>query len=1155
MLPIPSDTGLEAIQQLWMFDQLRQMIVEDPSMEEQFGCEFLVDHCLESEEKDESETSPDWPIFALYKKVARILTQQKFNKLDLCLTSQMPSTPSPPARLSSTISAEQQQKLFYSLQEKADRLIPLFGQGQLNYLGFLRLEQIIQIAWILLFIKGHQGRTCTSEESLAFLRCIATHEWQLQGGHEKMVEKFFAIWGKGKTEKDSRLTESLRSALSLLKQFSLCPACYQLRWNTQSTMTQETVQFLTVTFGQISTLFNSVCEMVEKRISVRLTDLQKRIFILHRTSVYQDLLFQRTGEKGVKDSYDIIKKDVKVYLLFLDWLRVLMTHSKLYRVRFARVQQVASWNADWMSCINDGKEVLRSLGVIEKIVTGYLQWSSVFTPTVKMSAKQITFLRGTFQAESALIPSIVKECAEVIEKYVKQNVFKKGEGALTQAEIKKYKSIAIRISEMCADVIEAQLDRKKVEGLKPVRILRKEEIPQFQQFVTDMIIACEQGVKLFLEQHLKWRQDLDALCPYGGSTHSYVKAKLHIQETVSFFRECGKSSHSQEYDTPATILLGSIYARIRAHMEYPIIASKSESQFQKFIKETQELAKARMVASDNANREAAALDNVLERENIESIIDDIWPLGSVTEVLCSDLLPMLDSCKDLFKTVLESAPKEEDDSWWFEIAEEFETPVSFEGELKAVKSDELAPQQSKKPRRKPKAKPQQKTSKTQLVPKAPTKPAQQVEVEDKLNCDMQARFLYTVSCGWGIGTERFPKDMCGKALDIINGSKYEYLRAMHSFQLRNQMLSRTKDRAAQRAVAVGFMHKGVLATEQLLVSTGTNPKHRLSTMLRALELQKGFKWDRLADNGSIVARYLGFNFRKTCEVDRLIDDVISEQQTWVSDAYAMQTNIFKKTANTKTQEIIELLTAIKPKPEIPQKVPAIDSRYAKRLESLKEKAASLEKVRQAIMRTMERYMKAENEIQDEMYKRLDTVKRSVEFLVVLPQIIEANWEQEYWLEHAEEALLRTQYIAENLGTYLVLLQRGVRQINAHHYLRKFMMDNQLGKDLNSEQTAVLEDICDIGKGSELPYNYSARHTPEMMCRAMSLLSDLYDLSYRIVFFGNGFTPVGGQALSSDKLEKALWKHLMDMMDLAEGLVKTTLMSNGDSASVPPAMKK
>lgn len=1109
--------------------EITQFLASHPEMVDSMGIEFILDQMTTGiDVKEDGVTSPDWPIFALAKDLSLKAAKNKCDKDDQRLVVPQPAPP--PTRF--TANAEIEKKLFVSLKEKAGSLIPLFGDKQLNHLGFLKLEQIIQLAWILAFIKSHQGRTCTSDESLALLQCIAKREWQLKGFHEKIVTQFSVVWQK--TQVDPETQKSFKLAFSLLKQFAQCPGCYQQLWNTDSKPTIETVTYLTITFQQLSGLLVPVYEKVEKSISDHLLNIQKRIYDIYQAILGHEQTFQRTRQETWKIGADVFKKEIKVYQLVSDWLRVLLTHARIHRARIGRVQKVSSWNVEWVSCANDGREIVRSVAEIDKIVTGYLQWSALFSPTINTEEKGITFLKRVFQKECHIVPVLYNGCVEVIEKYVKQNIFKKGESDLTDVEIDKYCRIANKILDMLSDILDAQSKGVKSVKLKSVRDLKKETIPHFQEFVTEMIAACEKGCQLFLQKHLELRQQNDALCPYGANPLPHNKPKQQLKKEAYTFSILPKAQ--KRLDSPAKLLLMSTYTNCTITIADIQTRAASHFHFQKYLDQVHQDARSAIEARDEAERQNAVVDNLLERTNVASIPDQMTPLGSAAELLCSDLLPMLDSCKGVFKTVLDSAPAQEDDSWWFEIAEAFETPIASESEVKEVKAKQSEQQRSKKQRRKQKPKQQQKavSAKSQPVLAPASNVLQQLEAETKLNCDVQARFVHIAGCGWGIRTLLSPKDMCGKARDILTGSKYEYLRAMHSFHLVDRMLKRCKDSASQRFLALRFMHKGYLANEQCLVATGTTPRHRLSTMMDAIGLEKGYKWDNYADCGSFVARYLGFRFKTN--VDQLIQDITSDRQKWVHDAYTMQEAIFAKTSNTEVSGIREQLKAIREsKPKTPEKMSQVDSQVAKRLESLKEKAVALEKAQQGIISAMERYKKAENEIHSEMYKRLDTINRSITLLICLPNVVRDNMEPECWLEHADEALLRTHYIADNLGTYLVLLQRGVRQLDGHHYLGKFIADNQLGKDLKENQTAVLEDIRNIGKGTELPYGYSARHSKETMCHSMSLLSDLFDLSYRVVLHGKGFTPVGGRELRPDQLEAQFWKHLEDMMDLSIGL--------------------
>lgn len=1041
-----------------------------------------------------------------------------------------------PTLLTSKASAEQGLKIIGTLlTTSAKEYTELFGI-KIEHLRFLTIEQLIQIGWMLILIHSHQGRQVDSERVADLLQSLSKREWQYVGGNETLVKQFEKIWDHLKIENGKRV--ALKKQVSLVKQLASCPSCFKLKVDSSlSVTTPEAYQYLAGLVQQLGNLFLPIYAKAQTDIEAALNDIRlglrekrRSLFVSHSNC--------DTLQAGVW------VKEIAVYQRVSDWFRAVYTHSSIYSGRIKRGNLAHAFDRGWSNCLQDGRQIMHSLQQIDTTLMQFMEWCSVFSPTGKMPDKVDPFFRKYFQDIKGIESSISKHCMKVIQRYVQEHRFKKENGEITGEKLDKVYDLSFKILDVLADFIDTVAAGKTVKKIdRKVAALKEKQPEATQSLITDLFTACQEGLADVRKQHLALRERLLAVCPYGGNPPFPLHCiEDQLKLTVNMFRVPqnlkARKAKSEEGSNYSIRLTSRMFATFESQIGYINTVQKSETVYQKFLQDRQSVPKEITKASDEEELDRAILYNILEQSSMCEIPQRFAPLADSTELLCSQLLPLVDMCQKALPQTHNTIQAEEDDSWWFAIADQMEAPLVEEADSKETQASTHAKNERKK--RKLKTQVQSKTSIEPAPAIVKAAPAQPTEAETKLNCDMRTHFLHSVGCVWGIKRIAAPITLCAAPLDLAARSKYEYLHAMHRFHLVDQMLQHTKDSTVQSILALRYMHLGFLANEQCLVSTGTAPSHRLSIMMTALGIKCGLKWDQLADCGAFVARYSGFHFDSTATQEELIKDILTNREQWIQDAYTLQKAALAKHSGLK--ELLPMLETLKSeKLTAPSNDKKGSQRYLKMVDKLKEVATSFDTARKAIVERMDSLRKSPEFVEKQMFKRLQTIENHLALLSGLPAKMLAHQGPECWVEHADEALLHAMYIADNLGTFLALSKFGVNHIDIHHYLGTFMTAYQLGTGLENEPKEALEQIQSIGKGSELPYGYSVRHTQETASVTMVLCSDLYDLSKRLIQHGEGFIPVGGRALRPDQLEERFLKHMQAMMQLSHALANKHLL--------------
>lgn len=866
--------------------------------------------------------------------------------------------------------------------------------------------------------------------------------------------------------------------LSLIKPLTSLPQNYAYTWIKQFKPCQEGHQALNQIFMNFLLSTLPIFQPGNQHTLSRVVRCRRYCKTLHEVVL-----------KNEKNRLGYFSKAAKIYKIILDNLLAIQNLSVLHQIK---VQKFLKENALRFTIFWDVAEICRHINEINQISLNFIKWSYLFSPisaTTPSVAKD--FIAQYHTDIQQLKCNFFESLVNVIEKFISDKKFP--DFKLTTQDQKKLQKLVAEIIALLIKAIEAYEKKSSFEEVdKEYATFVKSQDANLAPFIAELYEAVKKGLEEFAKHFKVLVRKYDDICPSDQpqtineqEVNKEIAAfKKFLEISFSDFKEGTADSTKQQILFP---LYATFCAALAAVSAEKIKKPNRKDFFSNHDLESQ-VAHQKLISADvlkvlNAAGEIESRE-LLQQEEL------FQPLYAVSSLISELFNPILTNYEDTLK-LGNDVSEEMGEALFYDLTELQAGTQEAEEKMEAQQCEEV----------------------TSLFNSAVCQ--------------------HAIACGWNMGSFSMPRDMCNRSISSVKLSKHEFLHALHSFQLVHQMLVQSEDEVAKRALAVRFMHQGYLALEQCMRVVSTQPKHHLTKMMKKAGVNLDCLWTKHADRGTFVARYPGYDFTNTLPIQQVVENILKNNEKWVSDFHDLLALILEKdTKFTSIQRVKEIFKKF-------QKHEKLDNepwspQDLLQLASLNEKAENLEKMRKQISEMNGKLKISNNYADRQMAKRLICIDHHIKMLNEWLTVIKNFSGPQFMLQHIQEALLHALYLADNLGTYLALSKRKVDYRDAYHYLGVFRHSYGLGAGLKPEQMAVLDYISNIGKGCELPYTYfTLRNSEKEASKTMIMLSELFNISRQLLWHGKILKQ---QNISKD----SFWKHLKELFDLSETLVKNHL---------------
>jgi len=1056
-------------------------------------------------------------------------------ELEFALFRKHKALPSPQEPVTSSLPMEAQKKIFHGTIAKTwQSMAELYGNFSLEELGFLTLDQFVQLGLTSIITLSHpDGRKCRNIEML-------TINWKMKGQFKILAEAFQSLWTKHKISTERQ--KQLQKYLDIMERFVNLPQCYGEKLNPGAVPNAHVYQFLCRQFYDLCALFSPIFSEANSNLVNCIHTLEKLCFLL------DNALIHKTGRSN------IIKNEITVYRITLQWLYELQfyTRSIPLRLRHTDLDPCDAMLSQDIAAIRRCKEE------VEKELLQFQQWNSIFSSGIpKKQTEEVCFeyFQSHMQLEAVFFDHLSKFLLEQMDALARLPVVNLTP-AIRKAKAEKlfldlylniprlfFNSLSIKFTEDFRDVRcdFHKLSKKENDLIHKI----KENQPQvFCTFIDSYITACQTALKQTVQFIFNARVKFDNLCSYGGPHTQTFEA---IRDDVSDILRKLINPHP-ELIKPATAwpelpLENIVVITIRGYFSNLAAMatenSNSQEHYDAFWKGRGEKSKNFFTADlGEAASHAISIDKIADEETVSTAAERLQPFVNVALFLHDTSLNVIKTCQQL----LPASPAvtgEIDDSWMLDVLDQTEdwTKPDLQQEVKEkaskAKSKRKHPKPHSGPGPGPAAAPQ-----AAVKAAAPTEPPK----ENILALtDVRTSFISELRTVHGVAKAVvLPSDMQQQEFDPMRLHQLEQVSALCRFHGVNLMLDRTTDVRGRQFLARNLTTHGYLSIEHALSQHAQRASHQLSDMLHPDDPRRRTHWVVLLDRGSYMNRYPAFYRFSAAQEASVLQAVLRDRKLWEHQVYQM--HIESSAGFTRLRELAEKMQ--KMESAIPSKK-AMSAESTSALQALIHSTTTLDTIRGAV-EELAKGVAATPIYHRHIGKRLQCIEQHLRLLTELPHALKENFQPEFWGHFATEALLRTHYVLENLGTLRGLCLEN-RNIMTHH-LETFRTRFRLGARLNSEHNQQQQSIKEIKKGTECAYFYFASLPRKAdPAPAMVLLSQLEEVSQRVLFYGPdlSFIPPGRKPIHLEVLERQFWNHMRDLFGLVEAIVQQDLLQDGE----------
>lgn len=734
------------------------------------------------------------------------------------------------------------------------------------------------------------------------------------------------------------------------------------------------------------------------------------------------------------------------------------------------------------------------------------------------------------------------------------------------------------------------IDSKYLGGMPMKKLTKKlgalqqnwpKSLCQFSEFLlASLDKACEK-YKIF---SLKCWSEFQEICPHGGRIDFHgniVQDNLNAVKT-SLLKNATLKINVEK--TPLENIYILIYI-LKKSGQRTYQSAELDSCIQLILKNTRETTESIYTKLYGKMGVIYRDFNDMTGEDLGKMIDQLSVMRQASRLMFQTLFPILEQCRHGITISAPEGPIADEEELWLSLIDQEESykasgskrDLEENTEIERKESDsKLERSETKAPSKKTGHKKSKGSTTSKSTPSSLSSSRSLTSAPSSLLStfchfdSQQSQFLSAlrnnISSFHGIKQSIIsPYEMCGKDLSLSQLSLNEQLYAFDCLNWNLEMIEHCPPEIEQETLLMQFFHWGYLSLEQGLTSEylkeGTQDSliHNLEFLLHALEISRDNQWVIQNNKGTLYARYpyscinyrnpkndpavLKFIVNSGSKINKTFLKEFSDgSRKWLHEAGVIKCALLEEPTPSQVIPLKTIKTKLtefsQDKPILALAIPEKEKCTLATLQVSKLDAIAkiLTETEEALQKIIGLYSSSP-EYPVKKIKMLKNTWHHLQNLCRIPQLVKYFPEVRFILAHSQSALIATQYLAENIGTYLSMEND---EDMRRHDLRMYGVCYGMNDPLSENQLKILDSI-NVAKGSEYPHHYFHKTPKKYISKLMEQLSEFYVRAKTATIAGEGFSPPGIKEKSTAILQQELVNLLTDLSDLANALVQNHLL--------------